>query len=34
MYVHGAELARADAPSAAVASVFVNTDYAAIFFLF
>ena len=33
MHVHGAELACADAPSAAVASVLVNADYAAVLFL-
>jgi hypothetical protein len=34
MHVHGAELACADAPTAAIASVFVNADYTAVAFLF
>jgi hypothetical protein len=32
--VHGSELACADAPSAAVAGIFVHADYAAVTFLF
>jgi hypothetical protein len=34
MHIHSAELARANAPSAAVASVFIHADYAAVTFLF